>query len=325
MKVIDWTHWDNDNYREPEDYYEAEVAVVSEIKKRGIYFDADYHQRGKYGVPVLDDGTKFEVSMRHWGSVMHHAHPKETDSYMDYYVMGEKFIPPYRDYDYVETHSVFQHDKEQESDEKEDLSPVEYLEMLHSKVVHIRATIYTNRLVLLHMLTNSYDKEFMDMLFKNKDLELFVGINSSQENIQGFKNYFIRPKSFYYAICLEEEPHKFIGYIGIDTSDGKYNLEFYIDKTYRNKGLGKEAVQGLCESLFRGEVFKDSGSILPEINYIYASTLSKNVACRRLLESCGFSDNRRPEESTPVILYNLFFEEEEIYSNEITEYWLWRD
>ena len=77
------------------DFLEAKEAVVQELRKTGYHFDGTYHQNGDYGVPVLDNGLYYEVSMRTWGKTMADAFPEEFDNsdndynYVRWYLGGE--------------------------------------------------------------------------------------------------------------------------------------------------------------------------------------------------------------------------------------------
>lgn len=82
VKVVKWTEWDYDHYMDmmsEKDFEEAQKAVIEELRKTGYHFDGTYHQNGDYGVPVLDNGKYFQVSMRTWGGVMAQAFPEEFE------------------------------------------------------------------------------------------------------------------------------------------------------------------------------------------------------------------------------------------------------
>ncbi len=84
LEVKRWTHWD-DRECEPADMKNFDrlvEAIKSSLKRNGYRFTGSYHQNGKHGVPVFNDGTKFEVSMRTWGRIM--ASALGNDGPMDY-------------------------------------------------------------------------------------------------------------------------------------------------------------------------------------------------------------------------------------------------
>lgn len=98
MKVIGWTEW-LDRYDwecTKEEFEEAWNAVVKELKEKGYHFDGSYHQNGDFGVPVLDNGERFQVCMRYWGGVMADAFPEEFDdpdnsyNYVRWYLGAEE-------------------------------------------------------------------------------------------------------------------------------------------------------------------------------------------------------------------------------------------
>ena len=75
-KVVKWTHWDDSRYPEVEwtgnwdDMRVYELAIIEAIREHGYRMKGESHQRHPYGVPVFDDGTRYEVSFRHWGELM---------------------------------------------------------------------------------------------------------------------------------------------------------------------------------------------------------------------------------------------------------------
>lgn len=106
-KVIGWTDYDNEKYPDFDeyggDYGSAHSAVIDEIREKGYRFSGDYHQYGESGCPVLNDGTRFILSMRGWGALMSEAvEPDNSDSmaYMNWYMdclplHGKKRRPVY--------------------------------------------------------------------------------------------------------------------------------------------------------------------------------------------------------------------------------------
>ena len=81
MKVIGWTGWDDPRY--PDDYgddpllEERKKVVVEELRKHNYHISGYYHQGGKRGVPVFDDGNWLRISFRSWGQIMADAYPEE--------------------------------------------------------------------------------------------------------------------------------------------------------------------------------------------------------------------------------------------------------
>ena len=109
MKIIGWGHFDYDNlqkdkdgniinvgeqkeYREIDDPnpQETYMNLCEEIRKHGYKFDGPYHQNGKMGCPIAEDGSYITHSYRSWGGVMADAWScvdKIGYNYMDFYMM----------------------------------------------------------------------------------------------------------------------------------------------------------------------------------------------------------------------------------------------
>lgn len=102
MKVTGWTEWDDPRYVSSDEagfvYFGLmRDAIIEEIAKRGYKFTGEYHQNGDYGVPVIDDKWRFEVTQRTWGYIMKAAYPNEIPSYIDWSWTppnGEEMIVP---------------------------------------------------------------------------------------------------------------------------------------------------------------------------------------------------------------------------------------
>ena len=105
LKVTGWTHWSDGKYKDLEDensdlFALAYESVINELKKTGYKFTGTYHQYGKFGVPIINNKYRFELSQRSWGSVVAEAHPDkkyETDheSYIKWYCVAiEEEITP---------------------------------------------------------------------------------------------------------------------------------------------------------------------------------------------------------------------------------------
>ena len=76
--VVGWTLYDKNQVpweyahkgEGPEAWSDVEQAIVDEIRKKKYKFGGNYHQYGKSGCPIMNDGTTVMVSMRHWGDIM---------------------------------------------------------------------------------------------------------------------------------------------------------------------------------------------------------------------------------------------------------------
>lgn len=83
MKIIGWTNYDNEDYKDKMfESYEERVNVLNlvseELRKKGYKWSGDYHQHGNGGCPVFDDNTKLAVSLRLWGRIMADAYPEDV-------------------------------------------------------------------------------------------------------------------------------------------------------------------------------------------------------------------------------------------------------
>lgn len=83
-KVTGWTAMDDDNAQyvkasgafllddnPPElDMFAVRDAIIAEICRCGYRFTGDYHQNGKYGVPIINDKYVIHYTQRSWGDIM---------------------------------------------------------------------------------------------------------------------------------------------------------------------------------------------------------------------------------------------------------------
>ncbi len=83
----------------------------------------------------------------------------------------------------------------------------------------------------------------------------------------------------YCSVYLKQE-NIMVGYVGVTPKTG--NLEFYIFQGFRNRGIGKAAVDLLIKLWFSGRITGNRE------RRIEAETLSRNLASVRLLEKLGF-------------------------------------
>lgn len=108
MKVVKWAEWDDNHYMDvstEEEFEKARQVVIEELQKTGYHFDGAYHQNGDYGVPVLNNGLYYEVSMRTWGRTLADAFPEEFENpddplnYVRWYLGGKElqYKFPYQD------------------------------------------------------------------------------------------------------------------------------------------------------------------------------------------------------------------------------------
>lgn len=94
MRVIDWIKYTNDLEDDDRTWSdEAYDAIVDNIVENRYCFDAQYHQYGTNGVPVIefDDGTTSTstFTQRAWGALMASAWNKiigqDKYDYVDFY------------------------------------------------------------------------------------------------------------------------------------------------------------------------------------------------------------------------------------------------
>ena len=89
-------------------WQEAEDVVKECIRRNGFRFSGEYHQYGKYGMPMVDDGSVLFCSWRHWGSIMAEAWDPGGDKgldYLDFYMPGiggdNDVVAPKHEMDFV--------------------------------------------------------------------------------------------------------------------------------------------------------------------------------------------------------------------------------
>ena len=97
MRIIGWTAWHDPRYTDEIDddmqLEERKAAVVKELKRHNYHFTGYYHQEGKFGVPVFDDGGTLRVSFRSWGQIMADAWPEETGAEKSAYIIWAWYPP----------------------------------------------------------------------------------------------------------------------------------------------------------------------------------------------------------------------------------------
>lgn len=87
-----------------------------------------------------------------------------------------------------------------------------------------------------------------------------------------------------YSVFLKDTD-EYIGYVGIKPNaddPGLGELEYFISRSYRNKGYCHEAARALIDA-FKDGLLTDTRGI-----ELYAETISENAASARVLEKLGF-------------------------------------
>lgn len=75
IKVIGWTHNDNDKYPATElDSVEVRDAIVADIRANNYEFNGQDHHYHDSCTPVLSNGMRVCCSQRQWGDLMAYAH-----------------------------------------------------------------------------------------------------------------------------------------------------------------------------------------------------------------------------------------------------------
>lgn len=74
LKVIGWTHYDDENYETDESLWASYYAVLEDVIKNEYLFTGYHHQEYDYCCPVLNNGKKVIFSQRGFGGLMATAH-----------------------------------------------------------------------------------------------------------------------------------------------------------------------------------------------------------------------------------------------------------
>lgn len=112
-KITGWTNYDDQNYKKISGtYYKVDdekiklrKLVVDELKKHGYKFCGFYHQRGRYGVPILDNKYILTYTYRSWGDIMAEVlnlnDPKDNMAYCNWAWAPpeEQILPKPSDYE----------------------------------------------------------------------------------------------------------------------------------------------------------------------------------------------------------------------------------
>lgn len=178
----------------------------------------------------------------------------------------------------------------------------------------------TERLLLLPGNNKRDNDTFLEMLRKDGDFRTFSGVEPTEKNILMFWDYLEINESCFYSIFEKEHPERMIGYAGISYQHQHFEVEFYLSKSYRNRGYCTEALQRLCLETFGGNLrWRNEEGIKTElsIDKLYATTISNNFPAMRVMEKCGFIKN--PEF---VMLFQIFIDPDDntLYENDIAEY-----
>lgn len=129
----------------------------------------------------------------------------------------------------------------------------------------------------LHSMTDADWSNYVLHVTGAGELFMQYGCEPTEEWIACIQT--MTPDVVYYAVYLNEE-NVMAGYVGVTPETG--NLEFYIFREFRKRGIGTDAVRLLIRLWFSGGITGERET------KIEAETLSQNLASVRLLEKLGF-------------------------------------
>ncbi|MBD5452333.1 MAG: GNAT family N-acetyltransferase [Lachnospiraceae bacterium] len=242
------------------------------------------------------------------------------DSYDDYYVYGISMIES-------EFYKIDKYEYAASGDRK-DLTFINCIEIMLSEepksvwIKRDREMLITEHLMLCPSDNARDNVPFLKMLRGDGDFRIFSGVEPTENNVLEFQNYFEREKCCFYAIFLIDCQEEMIGYVGISyRGEERTEAEFYVSKAHRGQGYCTEALHKICEEVSQGNLkWRDeTGEQIPiEIDKLYATTISDNLAAVKVLEKCGFVENREM-----VLVFQIFIDpddEDKVYDNEISDY-----
>lgn len=177
----------------------------------------------------------------------------------------------------------------------------------------IEKHIETDRLILLPGKNARDNDAFLTMLKNDGDFQMFCGLPYNEQNLLDFDNYL--EQNFLFSVFSKDNPGELLGYVGIAPQHGRYEIEFYIKRTERNRGYCEEAVNAICKAAFAGDFAQVRKPLV--LHEIYTTTQKENLPTRRVLEKCGFA----PVEG-PVFVFQLLVHPvtDEVYQDVIVEY-----
>lgn len=189
-------------------------------------------------------------------------------------------------------------------------------------VLLVLKELETERLLLNPGSNRRDNAPFIRMLTDDGDFRDFSGVDPTETNIMMFENYFEKDSCYYAIFEKDSLEQEMIGYVGIGYQKQHYEVEFYISKSYRNRGYCTEALKMLIDEAFKGNLMWRDGcgkETYLSIREIHATTISSNIPTVRVLEKCGFI--KTPE---AAFIFRIFIDPEtkDVYENDVTEYLL---
>lgn len=185
--------------------------------------------------------------------------------------------------------------------------------------MNMKNQIETERLILLPGENARDNDAFLIMLKQDGDFRLFSGVDYSDLNLSGFDGYLER--DFLYAVYRKNEPNELLGYVGIALQHERYEAEFYMKKSERQKGYCEEALKALCRTAFAGNLVRSDEKEKRDrlfLNEIYATTIDENVPAKKLLQKSGFAVSNTGAKLIFQIMCNPVTGR--MYENHIAEY-----
>lgn len=138
----------------------------------------------------------------------------------------------------------------------------------------------SNRLILVDATIDDRSLEFARAIHSAGEFEWYFGIEETPERLIELK---INKKGFYNILDMGGN---FIGYVGVRYKDPEPEIEIYIIEEYRRNGYAKEALRVMLTKAF------DEGFDGIDIQKLISSVRKENLPSQKLMESCGFEQNK---------------------------------
>lgn len=135
------------------------------------------------------------------------------------------------------------------------------------------------RLILTDATLDDRSEEFAAAICEAQEFEWYYGIKETPEIYSEIK---INRKGYY---NIFDKKQRFIGYVGIHYEDEEPEIELYILKKFRRKGLAKETLTTILSHVF----YEGIGG--KKLTKVIASVRSENTNAIKLMEHCGFKRN----------------------------------
>ena len=174
--------------------------------------------------------------------------------------------------------------------------------------------IRTARLAIEPAFIEDRSKELAEAIHLADEFEWYFGI---EETFERLKELSIKRKMFYNIFDAERH---FIGYVGFHREEDAYEIEMYILKQFRKNGYAKESLVAMLDEAFNGRI---PGTKLEDFSKIISSVRIENHASRKLMESCGFEENK--EIGFCLLYYVADFDDELGNPIQLVHYYITRE